>query len=494
MAKKDYHNYIDGRWVPARSGKTFENTDPASGEYLGTYPRSSPEDIEQAVDASVKAYDSWRKTPAPHRANILARAAEALDRKKDEVARSMTREMGKVLKEARGDVQEGIDMLQYSAGEGRRLFGHVTPSELPRKLALAQRVPVGVVAAITPWNFPLAIPTWKLGPALVAGNTVVFKPSQYTPESAYHLAKALEEAGLPPGVMNLVYGPGNEAGTPLIEHPRVDMVSFTGSSAVGQGIGQRCAHLGKRYHLEMGGKNAIIILEDADIDLALSYIIWSAFGTSGQRCTAASRIIVHKAVIWEVTERVVEATRKLRLGHGLEPETDVGPVVNAEQLEKVQRYVKIGIDEGAKVLCGGQRATEGALSKGYFFQPTIFGDVKPKMRIAQEEIFGPATAILEISSVEEAVAVNNDTPYGLVTGIFTRDINKALAALEDLSTGIVYINAGTIGAEVHLPFGGTRGTGNGHREAGLAALEVYTEWKSVYLDYSGTLQKAQKIE
>ena len=494
MAKEVFYNYIGGHWVVAKGRRTFDNTDPANGELLGTYPRSGPEDVEAAVDAAAKAYESWRKTPAPHRADILARAAQFLAKKKDEVGERMTREMGKVLKEAKGDVQEGIDMFEYCAGEGRRLFGHVAPSELPNKLAFAQKVSVGVIGAITPWNFPLAIPTWKIGPALVAGNTVVIKPSQYTPESAWHLVKALEDAGLPAGVLNLVYGTGGEVGTPLIEHPRVDMVSFTGSGGTGQDIAQRCARLGKRYHLEMGGKNAIIVMDDADLDLALNYIVWSAFGTSGQRCTAASRIIVHRAVTQEVTDMVVAATRKLRLGHGLDPNTDVGPVVNAEQLEKVQKYVKIGQDEGAKLLCGGHRAAEGPLAQGNFFLPTVFGNVRPDMRIAQEEIFGPVTAIIEVDSAEEAVRVNNDTPYGLSTGFFSRDINRALAALEDISTGIVYINAGTIGAEVHLPFGGTRGTGNGHREAGLAALEVYTEWKTVYLDYSGRLQKAQKID
>jgi aldehyde dehydrogenase (NAD+) len=402
----------------------------------------------------------------------------------------MTREMGKVLSEARGDVQEAIDMTYYAAGEGRRMFGYTTPSELPNKFAMAVRQPHGVVAAITPWNFPLAIPCWKLMPALVTGNTVVFKPSRFSPLSACNLLRVLEEAGLPPGVVNLVFG-GEEAGALMVREPRVSMVSFTGSLDVGREIAAYCAGESKRVHLELGGKNAIIVLDDADLDLATEGAVWSAFGTTGQRCTAASRLIVQEQVASPLTERLVARAGALRMGSGLEPETQMGPVVSGPQLERVERYVKIGRGEGATVACGGARAREGALERGYFFQPTVLVDVTPTMRVAQEEIFGPVTDVITCADLEQAVAINNDVPYGLVTSIYTSDVSKAFQAIERIATGIVYVNAGTIGAEVHLPFGGTRGTGNGHREAGQAALDSYTEWKAVYIDYSGRLQKAQ---
>jgi aldehyde dehydrogenase (NAD+) len=428
--------------------------------------------------------------PAPRRAEILFRAAELMRERKEELARDITLEMGKVLTEARGDVQEAIDMTYYLAGEGRRSFGHTVPSELPDKFCMSVRQPHGVIAAITPWNFPMAIPCWKLMPALVLGNTVVFKPSPYSPLSAANLVRILEEAGLPPGAVNVVFG-GDQAGAALVEDPRVAMVSFTGSLEVGREIAAYCGRYSKRVHLELGGKNAIIVLDDADIDLAVDGAVWSAFGTSGQRCTAASRLIVQERVADGFTEQLVARAKALRLGNGLDPATDVGPVVNRPQLEKVERYVHIGRDEGAAVACGGSRATGDGLDRGYFFQPTVFTDVRPSMRIAQEEIFGPVTDVITCRDLEEAVAINNGVQYGLVSAVFTRDMSKAFRAMERLSTGIVYINAGTIGAEVQLPFGGTRATGNGHREAGQAALDSYSEWKSVYIDYSGRLQRAQ---
>jgi aldehyde dehydrogenase (NAD+) len=381
-------------------------------------------------------------------------------------------------------------MTYYAAGEGRRMFGHVTPSELRDKFAMAVRQPHGVVAAITPWNFPLAIPSWKLMPALVTGNTVVLKPSPYSPLSAHNLLGILEEAGLPPGVCNLIFGQ-DEAGAALVREPRVAMVSFTGSVEAGREIATECAQRGKRVHLELGGKNAIIVLDDADLDLALEGVVWSAFGTSGQRCTAASRIIAHERVAADLTDRLVARAGSLRLGDGLEAATEVGPVVNRPQLEKVQSYMEVGRREGAAIAVGGSRAAGGGLERGYFFQPTVFVGVRPDMRVAQEEIFGPVTDVIRCSDLDEAVAINNDVPYGLVTSVYTRDVSKAFRAIERITTGIVYVNAGTIGAEVHLPFGGTRGTGNGHREAGQAALDSYTEWKTVYVDYSGRLQKAQ---
>ncbi|MFQ5879278.1 MAG: aldehyde dehydrogenase family protein [Dehalococcoidia bacterium] len=485
-----YHNYIGGRWVPAKGGATFANENPATGEVLGYFPASGAEDVAAAVGAAAKAVPAWQATPAPRRAEILFRAAEIMIQRKEEMARDVTLEMGKVLKEGRGDIQEGIDMTYYMAGEGRRSFGYTTPAELPNKFAMCLRMPHGVVAAITPWNFPFAIPPWKLMPARVTGNTVVFKPSPYSPKSAWNLVRVLEEAGLPPGVVNLVLG-GDEAGALLVGDPRVHLVSFTGSVEAGREVASRCVQTGKRVHLEMGGKNAIIVMDDADLELAVDGAIWSAFGTSGQRCTAASRLIVHRRVMSEFTQRLVERAKALRLGDGLDEGVEIGPLVNREQLEKVKGYVRIGLDEGATIACGGRRANRGELAQGYFFEPTVFVDVKPQMRIAQEEIFGPVTDVIPVNDLEEAIAINNDVPYGLSSAIFTRDVDKAFRAIAGITTGIVYVNAGTIGAEVHLPFGGTRGTGNGHREAGQAALDTYSEWKAVFVDYSGHLQKAQ---
>jgi aldehyde dehydrogenase (NAD+) len=447
--------------------------------------------VKAAVCAAQEAARAWRRTPAPRRGEILFRAAEILMREKQRFARELTEEMGKVLPEARGDIQEAIDMTYYMAGEGRRSFGQTTPSELRDKFAMSVRAPVGVVGCITPWNFPMAIPSWKLMPALVTGNTVVFKPSQFSPKSAYNLVKTLEDAGIPPGVLNLVFGEGAEVGAAVVDDPAISLLSFTGSNAVGQSIAKRCAELGKTVSLEMGGKNAIIVMDDADIPLALEGVIWSAFGTTGQRCTAASRVIVQARVHDEFAERLIARAERLRLGNGLDESTDVGPVVNPAQLHKIDSYMAVGRDEGATLACGGATTNVGQLGRGYFFQPTVFTDAKPGMRIAQEEIFGPVTALIRVDSLEDAIEVNNGVPYGLSTSIYTQDVNRAFHAVEGIDTGLVYVNAGTIGAEVHLPFGGTRGTGNGHREAGTAALETFTEWKTVYIDYSGKLQKAQ---
>jgi acyl-CoA reductase-like NAD-dependent aldehyde dehydrogenase len=482
----EYRNFLAGRWTSPNSGRHFQRENPANGDTIGSFPDSGPDDVAAAVSAAAEAYPAWRATPAPRRAEILFRAAELMLARKEDLSRDVTIEMGKVLKEARGDVQEAIDMTYYAAGEGRRMFGQVVPSELPDKFTMAVRQPHGIVAAVTPWNFPLAIPCWKLMPALVTGNTVVFKPSPYSPLSAANLLRILEEAGLPPGVVNLLFGQ-DDTGAALVRHPRVAMVSFTGSIEVGRQIASYCGANGKRVHLELGGKNAIIVLDDADVDLAIEGAVWSAFGTSGQRCTAASRMIVHQDVLAPFTDKLVARAAALRLGDGLDEATEVGPLVNQPALDKVQGYMEIGRREGATVAVGGARA----LDRGYFFQPTVFTGVNPAMRIAQEEIFGPVTDVIPFSGLDEAVRINNDVPYGLVASVYTADVSKAFKALEQITTGIVYINAGTIGAEVHLPFGGTRGTGNGHREAGTAALDSYSEWKSVYIDYSGRLQKAQ---
>jgi aldehyde dehydrogenase (NAD+) len=483
-------NHIAGRWVPARSGRTFSNFNPATGAHLGDYPSSGPEDVDAAVAAATAAFKGWRLTPAPKRAEIVYRAGEIIRDRKEDLARAMTREMGKILIETRGDVQEGIDMAYLAAGEGRRMYGVTTPSEMPNKWAMSVRAPIGVVGVITPWNFPFAIPSWKLMPALVAGNTAVFKPAGDTPEMAWHFVKIFEEAGLPPGVLNLVFGSGTEVGLPMVEHPGIHVISFTGSTDVGLGIAGRGGALGKRISLEMGGKNAILVMEDADLALATDAIVWSAFGTTGQRCTACSRVLVHEQVHDALADRVAARARQLRLGDGLEASTEVGPLVNAKQVETVVQYATVGRGEG-RLLAGGERAREGALAKGHFHQPTVFADVRQDARIAVEEIFGPVLAMVKVKSLEHAVEVNNASRYGLSSSIFTADVNRAFAAMRDLETGIVYVNHGTTGAETHLPFGGTRGTGNGHREAGHTMLDPFTEWKSIYVDFSGRLQRAQ---
>ena len=403
----------------------------------------------------------------------------------------MSREMGKVLAEAGGDVQEAVDMSYYMAGEGRRLFGHTTPSELPDKFNMSVRQPIGVVGVITPWNFPIAIPSWKIVPALVCGNTVVFKPASDTPMLAQRFVELLAEAGVPPGVVNLVHGFGREVGDRIVRHPDVPVVTLTGSRETGVAVLEAAAENLKHVHLELGGKNGIIVMDDADLDLAVDGIVWSAFGTSGQRCTAASRVIVHRAVYDELRLRLVAEVERLRLGPGWEADTDIGPVINAAALEKIHSYTEIGTEEGATLLTGGEPATENGLDSGFYYRPTIFGDVEAGMRIAQEEIFGPTTALIPVDDFDEAVRVANGIRYGLSSSIFTADVNRAFRAMRDLEAGITYINAGTIGAEVHLPFGGTKQTGNGHREAGQAALDVFTEWKSIYVDYSGKLQRAQ---
>jgi aldehyde dehydrogenase (NAD+) len=489
MAER-FQNYIGGRWVPARSGRTFANHNPATGAHLGDYPASGPEDVQDAVAAAQAAANAWRLTPAPKRAEIVFRAGEIIRERKEELAHAMTREMGKILIETRGDVQEGIDMAYLAAGEGRRMYGVTTPSEMPNKWAMSVRCPVGVAGVITPWNFPFAIPSWKLMPALVAGNSAVFKPAGDTPEMAWHFTKIFEQAGLPPGVLNLVFGSGSQVGNPMVEHPGIHVISFTGSTEVGLGIAGRGGALGKRISLEMGGKNAIIVMEDADLSLATDAIVWSAFGTTGQRCTACSRVLVHERVHDALAEKVATRAKQLRLGDGLEATTEVGPLINAKQVETVESYVAIGKGEGSLV-AGGERATQGALSKGHFYRPTVFAGVAAGARIAVEEIFGPVLAVVKVRDLAEAVAVNNASRYGLSSSIFTADVNRAFAAMRDLETGIVYVNHGTTGAETHLPFGGTRGTGNGHREAGHTMLDPFTEWKSIYVDFSGRLQRAQ---
>ncbi len=491
MTYPTYHNLIGGEWVPAASGKTTLNLNPADHtDVVGSFPTSQAEDVAAAVAAAKKAFATWRLVPAPKRAEILLRTGVLLQERKEKYARDMTREMGKVLAETRGDVQEAIDEAFYVSGEGRRLFGQTAPSELQNKFAMSIRMPLGVVGMITPWNFPMAIPSWKLFPALVCGNTCVIKPAEDTPLSTYNLVQTLIDAGLPPGVVNIVSGFGPDAGAPLVEHPDVRAISFTGSSEVGSLVGQRAAANFKPVSLEMGGKNAQIVLDDANLDLALDGALWGAFGTTGQRCTATSRILLQKGIAAEFTAKLVARAKALKVGNGLEEGIDVGPQVNEQQIETSRKYVEIATGEGAKLLTGGKPLTGGAYASGTFFEPTVFGQVAPAMRIAREEVFGPVVSLIEFDTFEHAIEIANSIDYGLSTALYTRNVNRAFAAIRDLEAGITYINAPTIGAEVHMPFGGVKRTGNGHRE-GLGAIDFYTTWKAVYVDYSDRLQRAQ---
>ncbi|MDI6765565.1 MAG: aldehyde dehydrogenase family protein [Bacteroidota bacterium] len=489
---KKYQNFINGKWCDAKSGKTFENRNPANwSEIVGIFPKSGKEDVEEAIKAARTAFEKWRLVPAPKRGDILKTVGDIMSARKEEIAKLMTREMGKVLTETKGDVQEGIDTAYYAASEGRRLFGHTVPSELPNKFNMAMRVPIGVAGIITPWNFPMAIPTWKIFPALLCGNTVVFKPASDTPATATVLVEILAEAGVPEGVINIVHGGGGEVGNAIVGHQEVDLVSFTGSTEIGIKISEMGSKTLKRVSLELGGKNAQIVMDDADLNLALDGVLWGAFGTTGQRCTATSRLILHEKVFDKFMSILVDRTKKLRLGDGLLPTTDVGPCVNEGQRQTDHSYVEIGLKEGAKLACGGDIGKGGDLDKGWFYQPTIFTEVTPNMRIAKEEIFGPVLSVIRIKSLEEAINVLNDTIYGLSSSIYTKNVNDAFRAIRDIKAGITYINAPTIGAEAHMPFGGVKQTGNGHCEGGWTVYEFFSEWKTIYIDYSGGLQRAQ---
>jgi acyl-CoA reductase-like NAD-dependent aldehyde dehydrogenase len=489
---KVYKNFIDGEWVEASTGQTFENRNPAdTRDVVGIFQRSGKADVEAAIAAAKRAFVKWRLVPAPRRAEIIYRAAEMLFERKEDFARDMTREMGKILKETRGDVQEAVDTAYYMAGEGRRMFGPTTPSELPNKFAMAVRQPIGVCGMITPWNFPMAIPSWKLLPALVCGNTCVIKPAQDTPLSTFNLVRVLYDAGLPRGVVNIVTGFGSEVGTPITEHADVKAISLTGSSAVGRIVGTTAAKSFKHCSLELGGKNPMIVLDDANLDLAIEGGLWGGFGTTGQRCTATSRIIVQKGIYSEFVEHYVERAKALKVGNGLDETVEMGPAINENQLKTDLSYVDIGKAEGARLKCGGNRFDKGEYQNGYFMEPTVFVDVDRKMRIAQEEIFGPVVSIIACDDLEDAIEIANGIDYGLSSALYTKDVNKAFVAMRDLHAGITYINAPTIGAEVHLPFGGVKATGNGHREGGLGAIDFFSEWKAIYVDYSDRLQKAQ---
>jgi len=488
-----YGNFIDGEWRPSVTERTFESVNPAdTRDVIGHFAASDAADAAAAIRSAEMAYPAWRATPAPKRGEVMYRFAALLAQHKERLAQAMTREMGKVLAEARGDVQEGVDIAYLMAGEGRRLFGDTVPSELANKWAMSVREPIGVAGIITPWNFPMAIPCWKMMPALISGNTVVFKPASDTPHCAALLVELMHEAGFPSGTVNLVTGSGEEVGMPIVDSPDVPVISFTGNGETGRHIAERAARRLKRVSLELGGKNAIVVMDDADLDLAADGILWSAFGTTGQRCTACSRLVVHDKIADSLVERLAERAGGMRLGSGLDDTTDVGPLINRGALEKVGRYAGIGQEEGGRLVMGGNPATDrDGLEHGHFFEPTILDGVQPMDRVAQEEIFGPVLSVIRVGGYEEAAAVVNQTRYGLSSSIFTRDTNTAFRAMRDFRTGIVYVNAGTIGAETHLPFGGMKGTGNGHREAGHAALDTFTEWKSIYVDYSGRLQRAQ---
>ena len=480
-------NYIAGQWQESESRAVFRSENPANEALIGMAVDSSEQDVAAAVAAAQAAFADWRAWPAPRRGELLYEVARILEERKEELSRLMTREMGKVIVEARGDVQEAIDMAYFMGGEGRRLNGYTAPVEMPNKFGMALRDPAGVVALITPWNFPCAVPSWKMLPALVAGNAVVWKPAEDVPAFSAAFTQVFADAGLPAGVLNLVLG-GGETGAALVRQPGVRVISFTGSTETGLQVYQTAAVLGKKVSLEMGGKNAIIVLDDADFNLALEAVTWSAYGTSGQRCTACSRLLVQNGIAPRFTEALVERAKTLQLGDGLHEDVQVGPLVNGKALEKVGRYMEVAREEGVTIAIGGQPAQRQA---GHFFEPTVFTGVKRDMRVAQEEIFGPVLAVIEIEDLDEAIAINNESIYGLSSSVFTTDVNAAFRAIRDLTTGIVYINHGTTGAEIQFPFGGTRGTGNGMREAGLTALDAFTEWKSVYVDYSGTLQRAQ---
>lgn len=484
-------NFIGGRWVKPEGERYFEDRNPANWkELIGRFPESGPEDVEKAVSAAEEAYESWRLLPPPKRGEIILKSGLLLQERKEELARLMTREMGKVLKEARGDVQEAIDMAFYVAGEGRRLFGKTTTSELKDKFAMSVRMPLGVCGLITPWNFPIAIPSWKVFPALICGNTLVFKPAEDTPACAARFVETLEEAGLPRGVLNLVHG-GPETGKAIVSHPRIRLISFTGSCEVGRLIAGETGRVLKRCSLEMGGKNAQIVMADADLDLAIEGAVWGAFGTTGQRCTATSRIYLDRKIFETFRKRMIRRAQKIKVGSGLKASVEMGPVINETQLNRVSSYVESGIQEGAKLECGGRILKGPAFQKGFFYLPSIFTHTSPKMKIIREEIFGPVTCLIPVRSLEEAIQQVNQSTYGLSSSIYSRDVNRAMRAIRDIEAGITYINGPTIGAEVHLPFGGVKNTGNGHREAGETALDIFSEWKSVFIDYSGKLQKAQ---
>ncbi len=489
---KVFRNHINGEYIDSVSGETFENRNPANrAEVIGIFPKSTAEDVDKAVKAARAAYKDWRLVPAPQRGEIMKKAGDIMVERKEEISRLMTREMGKVIAETRGDTQEGIDTAYYAFGESRRMYGRTVPSELPNKFNMTSHIPIGVAGLITPWNFPMAIPTWKVFPALTCGNSVVFKPASDTPATAALFVEILIDAGVPPLAINIVHGTGSGVGTPIVEHPDINLISFTGSSKVGKIINEKAGKDLKRVSLELGGKNAEIVMDDANLNLALEGVLWGAFGTTGQRCTATSRLILHEKIHDKFVDMLGDSTQKLKTGNGLDESVDVGPLINKEQLEIVHSYVEIGKNEGATLLSGGEPDESEDLKKGFFYKPTIFVGVDRNMRIAREEIFGPVLSVIKVSSFDEAIEVLNDSNYGLSSSIYTQDVNSAYCAMRDIEAGITYINGPTIGAECHMPFGGVKETGNGHREGGWAVYDFFSETKTVYVDFSAKLQRAQ---
>jgi alpha-ketoglutaric semialdehyde dehydrogenase len=489
---KTFKNFIAGEWAAPRSGEYFENQNPAdTKDVIGRFPLSAREDVDAAVQSAWRGFERWRRTPAPARGDVLRRIGDIMVQRKDEIADLMTREMGKPLAETRGDVQEGIDTAYYAATMGRQLFGHTVPSELANKWAMSFRRPIGVCGIITPFNFPMAIPTWKMFPALLCGNACVFKPAEDVPHTGAVLVEIMLEAGLPPEVIQLVHGVGETVGAAIVEHPNVPVISFTGSTETGRKVGEMCGRMHKRLSLEMGGKNAQIVMDDADLELALEGVLWGAFGTTGQRCTATSRLVLHTRIHDEFLTTLIDKARALKLGDGRKKGTDVGPLVNEAAREKVARYVDIGVQQGADLVLGGRVPSGKPVDGGFFFEPTIFQRVTPGSRLEQEEIFGPVLSVIRVADADEAFAVNNDVKYGLSSSLYTRDVNLAFRAMNELDNGITYVNAPTIGAEAHLPFGGVKQTGNGHREGGWEVYEFYSETKVGYVDFSQRLQRAQ---
>jgi len=487
-----FKNYINGQWVDAVNGNIFNNINPANkNDIIGEFPASTAEDVDIAVMAARAAFKKWKLVPAPKRGDILRKVGDIFSRRKRELAEIMTREMGKPVFETEGDVQEAIDTCYYAASETRRLFGYTAPSEMLNKMNMSFRTPIGVCGIITAWNFPIAVPSWKIIPAIAAGNTVVFKPAEMTPHCGVIFAEIMEEAGVPAGVFNVLQGKGRIIGEAMLHHDEVNLIGFTGSTEVGTHIGEICGKTNKKCSLEMGGKNAMIVMDDANMDLAIDGALWGAFGTTGQRCTATSRAIVHKAVYDEFIEKLAERANALKVGYGLLPETQMGPMINDGAVAYAEKAVKTALDEGLRLVCGGHRLVDDEHNDGCFFEPTIIADVTPTHTIFKDEIFGPVLAITKAESFEHAIELQNDCPYGLSSALFTKDVNKAFAAIRDIEAGITYINAPTIGAEAHMPFGGVKGTGNGHREGGWTAFDIFTEWKTVYVDYSDSLQRAQ---
>ncbi|HEY0320237.1 MAG TPA: aldehyde dehydrogenase family protein [Pyrinomonadaceae bacterium] len=481
-----YRNFINGEWAESTSSKTADNINPANtDDLIGTIKQATREESRRAVEAAHEAFRMWRTTPAPQRGRIVGRAARLMEEHKEELAQLLTREEGKTISESRGELQRSINVAEFCAGESRRMNGETIQSELPANFAYTIKQPLGVVACVTPWNFPVAIPVWKIAPALVAGNTVVFKPASLTPATATRIVELFEEAGIPGGVLNLIIGSGSEAGDEIINHPAVKAVSFTGSNQIGIRLYEEVSRRGGKVQCEMGGKNPVVVLEDADMDLAVESTAQGAFGSTGQRCTATSRAIVVNDVADQFVERLVQRANSLRIGAGNDPQTDIGPSVDENQFKTVLSYIDVGREDGAKMLCGGERASGDGLDKGYFVKPTVFDHVTPEMRIAREEIFGPILSVLRVKDFEEALQVANDSEYGLSSSIFSNDATRIFRFVDEIETGMTHINSPTTGGEAHIPFGGIKATGIGDREQGSTALDFYTDLKVVYVDYTG---------